>query len=571
VRVNEQFRILHLSDLHLGGGELRDEDMKLTVPEAERRRLVDRLRSYLRALPHQPDIVCITGDIANRGDPSGFDSFMSWVAPLVDDGVLPEPGRFLITPGNHDVSRALSSPAARFTRFCDVARAFPHAYVPGLDPPQQPHFALGTGLQGGLVTDEKLGKITVVKSEPYLYDPDSRVLVYAFNSSLACGVYPDESQHLLDGIDRAIGLAGSDSALTRSLAELRESAATNLLLDAGLVGDSQLEYFEGIMSSMKAALGTAWHQVTKLAILHHHVNPIWRQQLELKPFESIIDAAQVKRALTEFGFDMVLHGHKHQNGVSVDATVVPTSAGRSPDPIAIVSGGTVCGHPALNDRQTFKVVLLDRSRRRESAVVEEYPLLDTADYGTTMRKERRVYQLPLADRIPDLHDDSSLKTLLDKKLLAEGISDLPGAVAHTIGGETVLSGNSDLVSEHARYRFATIRETATECIVVDVFLSSSRLDFRQRARIHWMLADVRHLREVTAKPTRVRVVIGNVADTSFSREREVGEISSSIKDLRHAFAPAVEAGLLEIVERPVTQSDIDDLDQTIPAASRRSY
>ncbi len=568
--MDEQFRILHLSDLHLGGGEFRDEDMKLTVPEAERRRLVDRLRSYLTALPQQPDIVCITGDIANRGDPSGFDAFMSWVAPLVDDGVLPEPGRFLITPGNHDVSRAASA-AERFARFYDVARAFPHAFVPGHDPAQQAHFDIGTGLQGGLVTDQKLGRITVVKSEPYLYDPDSRVLVYAFNSSLACGVYPDESQLLLDGIDKAIGLAGTDSALTRSLAKLRDSATVNLLLDAGLVGDAQLEYFEGVMSSMKAALGIAWHQVTKLAILHHHVNPIWRQQLELKPFESIIDAAQVKRALTEFGFDIVLHGHKHQNGVSVDATVVPTGDGRSPDPITIVSGGTVCGHPALNDRQTFKVVLLDRSRRRESAVVEEYPLLDTADYETTMRKERRVYQLPLADRIPDLHDDTSLKTLLDKKLLAEGISDLPTAVAHTIGGQTVLSGDSDLVSEHARYRFATIYEDSTERTVVDVFLSSSRLDFRQRARIHWMLADVRHLREVTGKLTRVRVIIGNVSNTSFSRERQAGETSRSITDLGHAFAPAIEAGLLDIVELRVTQSDIDDLDRAIPAASRRSY
>src|SRR5690349_11698972 len=96
----EPVRILHLTDLHLGAGELRDEDMKITVEGAERARVVDRLGAYLRALGTRPDFVCATGDFTNAGRPDGFTMFREWIEPLIEDGVLPPADRILITPGN---------------------------------------------------------------------------------------------------------------------------------------------------------------------------------------------------------------------------------------------------------------------------------------------------------------------------------------------------------------------------------------------------------------------------------------------------------------------------------------
>lgn len=569
--MDDRVIILHLSDLHLGSGELRAEVAKAKIPDAERRRIVDRLGGYLRALPRRPDIVCVTGDIANRGDASGFSAFLSWVRPLIEDGALPPRERFLVTPGNHDVKRHAVNATDRFAGFGEVAGAFPHAYIPGHDPPTiAMGFESGAGLAGGMKTAEEFGKIKLISSQPFLYDAASRVLVFAFNSSLACGIYSGESEWLLREIDKAREMAAGDSALARQLETLRTRAAEDLLVDAGLVGDEQIAYFEEMMKVIRAHLGSTWDQVAKVAILHHHLNPIWRQQLELKPFESIIDAAQVKQALTEFGFDIVLHGHKHQNGVSLDATVVPTTEGRSPDPISIVSGGTVCGYPALNDHQTFKTLILDRTSRRESAVVEEYPLRDSADPAASMRTERSVYRLPLADRIPELHDDASLKRLVDGLLVDEAIAGEPAPLTRTDGGLTTLKGDSDLVAEHARYRFASMLDAGGRRTFLDVFVATSRLDFRQRARIHWMLVDVKHLAAASLTRPQIWLVIGNLGDTHFSRERIHGEISASIEDLRAAFAPAIQLGLLRIVERRLTQNEMDGLDHSIPATSRKS-
>lgn len=569
--MSDRILILHLSDLHIGTGEMKAEDAKLTIRSAERRRLIERLGAYLRALPLAPHFVCVTGDITNRGDPRGLADFLTWATPLMDAGVLPPANRFLITPGNHDVKHRAADAKERFAAFYDVARAFPHAFIPGHDPPlSTTSFDSTATSAGGMQVRESMGRVEVLSSQPFLYDRDARLLLFAFNSSLACGTYSEESATLIARIERALEMADGDSALSRHIKTLRDQASDNLLLDAALVGEEQLHYFEQQMTAIRAALGAQWQRVTKIAVLHHHVNPVWRQQLELKPFECIIDAAQVKQALTEFGFDAVLHGHKHQNGVSLDTTVVPTSEGRSPDPIGIVSGGTVCGQPALNDRQTFKVIILDGAGRRESAAVEEYELNDTADPATAMQTERRVYQLPLAEGTPELHDDTSLKNLLDAELLELVLTDLPAPVTRIDGGSTVLDGDTTIVAEQARYRFASMIEVEGRRLFVDIILASSRLDFRQRARIHWMLVDVKQLAATGSMPS-VLLIVGNLANTHFSRERVPGEIAASIAELKTAFAPALASGLLSISDLSVEQESLDRLDSKIPAASRWSH
>ena len=391
----------------------------------------------------------------------------------------------------------------------------------------------------------------------------------SLQSSLACGVYPKESDLLLQGIDKARDLSATDSSLARHLHDLRELAADTLELDAGLVGDDQLRYFEQAMKLLRRELGSDWDRLTKIGILHHHVNPIWRQQLELKPFESIIDAAQLKQAVTEFGFDALLHGHKHQNGVSVDAALVPTGDARRPDPVSIVSGGTVCGWPAPNDFQTFKLLILDRARHRQSILVEEYPLRETADPEALMLAERRVYLVPLADRIPEVHDDKALKELLDSVLLDEAIQRVGTPVARIDGAKTMLAADTDLVSAAARYRFGSICDLEAGRAFIDVFLATTRLAFAHQARIHWMLADVQRLAEATRITPRVLLIVGNLGDTHYSRERKAGEITSSITDLRAVFAPAVRSGLFEILEHSFSQEELEKLDQRIPLARPR--
>jgi len=166
------------------------------------------------------------------------------------------------------------------------------------------------------------------------------------------------NQYIIDTLQSLEHLHhGSDEA--RRLQEVSNAYLDTLIADAGLIGEEQIQYFIKVMSYFRDVLNTHYDRLTKIAILHHHIGHIWEQDLELKSFEAIVDAAQLKTALIANDFDFVLHGHKHINYVGLDASLIPISENRALNPLCIVSGGTVGGYPRLNDKQTFKLLQLD--------------------------------------------------------------------------------------------------------------------------------------------------------------------------------------------------------------------
>jgi 3',5'-cyclic AMP phosphodiesterase CpdA len=566
-------RILHLSDLHLGKGKLRDEDLKTTITAAQRRSVVERLGQYLRALPDAPDYVCITGDVTVAGDAGGFTEFRDWIRPLIGDGVLPPPERIILTPGNHDVAWGAPDDE-RFKDFFGIAKGFTHAYLPGQDPePNAENAPVDRGpeeLVGGIEAETVLGDVNLTASAPYLLDTERELLIFAFNSSLACGVYPDESQALIDQVERALEMAGKgDVSMREHLTKLLHDAKSELMIDAGLVGDPQLQYFETVMCRLQDQLGDRFGRLTKVAMLHHHVSHIWRQQLELKPFEAVIDAAQLKQSLTEFNFDLVLHGHKHTNQVSVDAVVVPTSATESLSPLCIVSGGTVGGYPALNQLQTFKLLTLGAAGSRSAAIVEEFPLVQAAQPKRAMTSHRTVYQAPIANRVPELHDDDSLKKVVDGYLIDEAIKvTAPSNGSRGDSPALHLPGDGQLVDEGARYVFDAMVDGGDRRFYYEVILATGKLDFRQRARIYWMLSRVRALAQNLGAQCQVVLAVGDFTDTHFNREAVEGETRASIDRLKRTFAPAIDSGLLRVFDHAFSQRELAKLDRTIPPAGR---
>src|SRR5277367_6530976 len=101
---------------------------------------------------------------------------------------------------------------------------------------------------------------------------------------------------------------GSPEVLAQ-LTQLRSAYSDALAVDAGIIGDEQLKYFSELMKRLRKQLGDGYARLTKIAVLHHHIGHLWNQQLEVKSFESTIDAHPLKKRLIEFGFDIVLHGH----------------------------------------------------------------------------------------------------------------------------------------------------------------------------------------------------------------------------------------------------------------------
>ena len=91
--------ILHISDLHFSA-KCNDTDL------ANRKLLFDGLLSRLKTIEDEwhPTIVCITGDITDKGQLEGFVDAKEWLKQLSHELKI-DIDRFLLTPGNHDCVR----------------------------------------------------------------------------------------------------------------------------------------------------------------------------------------------------------------------------------------------------------------------------------------------------------------------------------------------------------------------------------------------------------------------------------------------------------------------------------
>lgn len=219
-----------------------------------------------------------------------------------------------------------------------------------------------------------------------------------------------------------------------ALNKVKEAYLDSLVIDAGLIGDAQLQYFIALMRRIKAALGQRYIHLTKIATLHHHVSHLWDQQLEVKAFESVLDAAQLKRSLIENGFHFVLHGHKHTNHVGLDGSLIPLSEMGPFTPLCIISGGTVGGNPRINDRQTFKLLTLDGKKGpRTRAKVSEIAIREVGNYDTSINSDARVFNVPISQWLPPIQALDGALGLLDSVLVARLYLTLP--VLHSLRDE----------------------------------------------------------------------------------------------------------------------------------------
>ena len=396
--------ILHLSDIHAGAGEFKDEDIKDYLPSAERDKMVERLSQYVEALPKKPDYVVVSGDMTLKGDPKGLESVSDWLIGMSETGFLPPLERIIVTPGNHDPTQGIPDGSDRDRkRYQNFYRAFgsifPHAHIPGWDPEldsKSPQFPSGKSFLGGVTITGPAGKTTVAANQPFILDLDNDVLIFAFNSSLGCGVYTDPPY--FEPIWKFLNQRRKAKPnKAKQISELMKLLRQSTLVDAGLIGPRQLRYFAGLMNRMSTELKDHWQKLTKIAVLHHHVSHLWEQQLEVKRFETVIDAHELKQYLIEEEFDLVLHGHKHTNNISLDGSLIPVSKSQVYHPLCIVSGGTVGGPPRTGHRQTFKLIELQGDTGpRSEVVIREVPLKQTAAPRRIIATESEIYPVVLA-------------------------------------------------------------------------------------------------------------------------------------------------------------------------------
>jgi predicted phosphodiesterase len=550
--------ILHLTDIHAGPGGFSDIDEKTKVPGAGVQTPLERLADYLKALAQVPDFVVVSGDVSNRGNQRGFDEFRKWLIDQSKTGVLPEYRRILIVPGNHDVARRTrpdEDDRKRFEPFWNsFGKTFPHSTIPGLDPTTlTPAIDPNASFVGGIETIQEAGEVKLTSHLPFMLDLNLDVLIYGFNSAHGCGIPLASDKNIVDPLRLVAGL--SDENAKRALLKAENVYLDSLVVDAGMITPLQIAQFNGHMLKLKAQLGQKFGSITKIAVLHHHIGHLWEQQLELKVFEAVVDAAALKQALTEHSFDIVLHGHKHTNHVGIDGSLIPVDKKDRFSPLCVISGGTVGGVPRPSDHQSFKLIELEgKLGPRVAATVREIPLKPVNVPANVISHEARIFNVVLTDRFPHLHDIKTAKAAFDEDLVTRLAPELRAPGEFKIGTPTISSG-STLFSTKNEYKCYACIDRPDERVFYEVILATKAIKFGTLARIHWMVTELLAVANMN-RPTKVIFLIGNVEDTHYSEADEPGETATSIDDLKSWLAPAIDAGLLEVRSHPYTQKDV---------------
>jgi 3',5'-cyclic AMP phosphodiesterase CpdA len=559
--------ILHLTDIHAGNGELLFEDNKVTIEGAQRLKQLDRLYKYIKELPSCPDFVVVSGDITIRGDQSGLKVFRDWLTKMINDGIFPSYDRIIICPGNHDVQRRTRRSIEEKMQFSlfweNLCKAFPHAYIPQWDPPlnaNQPNFDFSKKkFFGGIRTSKKFGDVILDVSYPFLLDLNRDILIFAFNSAIGCGFPLNPDPKIIEPLEALVKLNTAENNRAQ-LQSVIDAYLDSLVVDAGMIGEQQLQYFIDLMGRLRTKLKGHFDRLTKIAFLHHHVSHLWNQQLELKSFESVIDAANLKQALVANGFDFVLHGHKHTNHVGIDSALIPISEKGPFTPLCIISGGTVGGYPRINDVQSFKILRLEDSKGpRVRATITEIPIRESANYSASINNDAKIFHAPISPKLPQLHDISEIKNALDCALEARLAPELNSNSMIVASDAAINSAISELVSSNLRYRCHAYLERENSKIFYELLLVTKKLGFSITARLYWLLNDVKSMPCEPQESRKVVILIGSLEGTHFSQESKPCEVDESIKVINEHFKPALLAGNLEIRVHTFSQQEVEEI------------
>ncbi len=327
--------ILHASDPHLGsGGIVRLDDVKesFSQPDLETTQRVFR-RSLLELGPYvaehgRPDAVVVSGDLTFQGDQTGFDAFSRLLEEAA--AVLPaDRSHVVVVPGNHDVLwQEEPGTAARYRGFlgCTRNQGCTTPLIDGVD------FAPDTGVA-------RLGPAAF----PHVLTTDE-VVVVPINSSNWCGalVQPRGTISLDNWETELSSLGARKDELLNEIKKLQRR-------DIARISRFQIESLRRHLADLDVGPDRRGDHRVRIAVLHHQLLPVSSRE-ERRSYEAIINLGLVREFLAAYGFDIVLHGHKHDSSMYWDLDAGPASdlnAPRSRRLVVSSPGHFEVGQPVL--------------------------------------------------------------------------------------------------------------------------------------------------------------------------------------------------------------------------------
>ena len=254
-RSRAELTILHISDMQFGAHHLFGSN-GLTSSDMAEGTLFSRLHQDLAALAGEyglrPDLMVVTGDLAEWGLPSEFRQVAKFLGALSEAAEIPRK-HVAIVPGNHDINR----------KACEAYFADQESEEASPVEPYWPKWRQFVSVFEDFYAD--IDAVTFTPDEPWtLFEmPELGVVVAGLNSTMA------ESHHESDHY--------------------------------GWIGEHQLRWFAGRLASYRAK---GW---LRLAAVHHNV-----VRGAVMDDENLRDADDLDRIIGEPGLvNLLLHGHTH--------------------------------------------------------------------------------------------------------------------------------------------------------------------------------------------------------------------------------------------------------------------
>lgn len=348
--------ILHLSDIHYLSQDYSIDEKshlaKVKESDIRKRFFVEKMLDFIQPLNY----VVVSGDITTGGNKEGFKQFEKFVREMQDRKVFPPSNHFVIVPGNHDVGKN-----NRWDDFVSMFRGdFIRPWIEDID--INPHDLLRkfsdlfeNGIENifGVVNDQ----VTLEKVHfPFLLDISNHIFIYAFNSSSI-----SQTNIILDDKDEDFIKRLKSKKMSRDVNQLLNILEKELQVDPARVDPQELFLFDEFVNRIQVKVNLSTFR--KIAVLHHHTTTISSIE-EVKKFDTIVNAGAFKKMLSDNGFQIVMHGHKHNPDIFYDAAI------ENHKKLLVISGGTVFGYPNRKGNGFYIHAV------KENALYSKYMYLD---------------------------------------------------------------------------------------------------------------------------------------------------------------------------------------------------
>lgn len=290
--------ILQLSDLHLGTPEIHETlgDHKVpVVPVVERlgrsaliKSSLRELGEWLRSTSQSLDAIVIAGDVTYQLNVDGY----ALLEPMLNalGSSKPDPTKILIVPGNHDVKRGTQpSTPERYEAFVagvDIGK-YVRPYLEGVDIDRQ-------------------GMLTPGSTAPIVVDTDGAFVIVGVNSANYCQIQlptPDSVQ---------AAIANLSKKKSKELEILIEDWGSRGHFDVARIGGLQRQWASHALREAAMTPGPVADNpnLIRIAAFHHQLLPVSLDE-EAKPFDALVNLAEVRDWIAANEIDLLLHGHKH--------------------------------------------------------------------------------------------------------------------------------------------------------------------------------------------------------------------------------------------------------------------